>query len=374
MKQLFKILFVFFVFSSCASTKFKQDLKSQISTDQIITKIDSIVTHNMNQYNIPGLSLGVVRNNSTYYTRGYGLVDVTTGREVNERTIFHTASISKLFTAMGIMNLVDQNLISLDDKLIDILPKLKYRDDRVKNITIKNLLNHTSGIPDITNYRWNKNNQSDSSLEEYILGYKISLKSEPNTQFNYSNLGYDILGYIIQEVTASTFEDYMKENVLSQAEMLSSDFRHFEIEDDLIAYPHSQRWPNKKVYKRKVFPYTREHAPSSTLSSSSSDLCSWMLSFLGLINNLERKDTYSMMITPSTPVYPYIGLGFQLNSINAYNSIEHYGGDRGFRSYLVMIPTEELGLVLLVNADYNEDIRQKILHPIAKILLEKSKD
>ncbi|PCI00026.1 MAG: hypothetical protein COB81_09715 [Flavobacteriaceae bacterium] len=75
------------------------------------------------------------------------------------------------------------------------------------------------------------------------------------------------------------------------------------------------------------------------------------------------------MISPSFKANPYIGFGFQLGDINSKKTIGHYGGDRGFRSYLLMIPSEKIGLVLLANCDYDEDFRQEIIHPIAKLML-----
>ena len=76
------------------------------------------------------------------------------------------------------------------------------------------------------------------------------------------------------------------------------------------------------------------------------------------------------MIEPTFSSNPYMGLGFQLNTINSIKTIGHYGGDKGFRSYQIMIPEEKMGLVLLANCDYNEDFRQEIIHAIAKLMLE----
>ena len=76
------------------------------------------------------------------------------------------------------------------------------------------------------------------------------------------------------------------------------------------------------------------------------------------------------MLEPSFSPYPYVGLGFQLGSIDSKKTVGHFGGDKGYRSYLLMIPQEKMGLVILANSDYNEDFRQEIIHPIAKLMLE----
>ncbi len=115
--------------------------------------------------------------------RKYGVRSFKTDNLVTENTIFHTASISKLFTAVTTMKLVEQNLITVDDKLVDILPELKYADKRVNDITIKNLLNHTSGLPDISNYHWGNNNESDNSLKDFVLGLNLKLDSDPSSEY-----------------------------------------------------------------------------------------------------------------------------------------------------------------------------------------------
>jgi len=367
------IILSFIFFQSCSTSSFKQDIVANSSVIGLLGKVDSIVVNKMNQYDIPGLSIGLVRNDSIIYSNGYGVRNIGNKDLVTENTIFHTASISKLFTAVATMKLIEQEMITLDGKLVDILPELKYEDNRVNYITIKDLLNHTSGLPDISNYHWDNNNQSDNSLKEFVLGLNLKLDSNPSSEYQYSNLAYDILGYVIEKVSGSSFDDFLKENILNKSGMYSSDFRYFKICDSLKTTPHSKRWVTKNIYERKTYPYTREHAPSSTLNSSSKDLSKWMISFLQTLDYSNLNNQNSTMIEPTFSSNPYIGLGFQLSEINSKKTVGHYGGDRGFRSYLIMIPEEKIGLILLANCDYDEDFRQEILHPIAKLMLTKPK-
>ena len=373
MKRGLVIVVILFITIFQLFTKpiFGQNIESYASIAGLVEEVDSIVLNKMNQYNIPGLAIGIVKNDSIIYSKGYGLKSIENASPVTENTIFHTASISKLFTAIAVIRLVQRTIISLDDKVVDILPELNYNDKRVENITIRNLLNHTSGLPDISNYHWGYNNQSDNSLKNYILGLNLELDSNPSSEYRYSNLAYDILGYVIEKVSKSNFDDFMKENILNKDGMHTSDFRLFVIPDSLKTHPHSKRLITGNIYTRKTYPYTREHAPSSTLNSSSMELSKWMIAFLGSLDDSEFGNVYSAMIEPSFSTYPYIGLGFQLSSIYSKKTIGHFGGDRGFRSYLIMIPNEKIGLVVLANCDYNEDFRQEILHPIAKLMLTK---
>ena len=371
MKKTLSVLVIlsFTIFQSCSTPSFKQNIEVNSSGIGVFAKVDSIVINKMNQYNIPGLSIGLIRNDSIIYNKGYGVRSINNDNLVTENSIFHTASISKLFTAVAIMMLIEQKAITIDDKLVDILPELKYDDKRVGYITIENLLNHTSGLPDIGNYHWDNNNQSDNSLKEFVLGLNLKLDADPASEYQYSNLAYDILGYVIEKAAGSTFDDFLKENILNKSGMYNSDFRYFKIHDSLKTAPHSKRWVTKNIYERKTYPYTREHAPSSTLNSSSKDLSKWMISFLQTLDDADLNTEYSTMIEPSFSSNPYIGLGFQLSDINSKKTIGHYGGDKGFRSYLIMIPEEKIGLVVLANCDYDEDFRQEIIHPIAKLML-----
>lgn len=364
------ILSLFIFFSGCSQSNFKQELKSNTVTSNFNEQVDSIIIGKMNQYNIPGLSIGIVKNDSIIYAKGYGVKSINNKTVGSKNSIFHTASISKLFTALAIVQLEKDQRLNINDRLVKIIPELNYRDDRVEKITIKSLLNHTSGIPDIRNYHWENNNQSDNSLKEYVLGLNLKLKSEPSSEYHYSNLGYDILGYVIEKVSGQSFEDYVKKNIFYKSGMLISDFRYFKIPDSLKTSPHSKNWLTKNIYLRKVYPYTREHAPSSTLNTSAKELSNWMIYFLRTLENPNSKKIVSKMIEPSFKSYPYIGLGFQLNTLYSKKTIGHYGGDKGYRSYLLMIPEEKIGLVLLANCDYDEDFRQEIIHSIVKLMLK----
>ncbi len=363
------ILFCFLLLSLFSCQRFQQNIKSVASENRFIERVDSLVIGKMNQYNIPGLAIGLVAGDTILFTKGYGIKNIQNSQPVTKNTVFHTASVSKLFTAQAIMMLVEKGELSLDEKLIKIVPELKYKDERVEIITIRSLLNHTSGLPDVYNYHWENNNKSEESLKEYVLGLNLKLKREPLTTYHYSNLGYNILGYVIEKVTHTSFEQYLKGNILDACQMKNSDFRYFKIPDSLKVSPHSKNLITGKIYKRKIYPYTREQAPSSTLNSSAKDLSNWMISFIKLINRSSSENVYSEMIIPGFESYPNIGLGFQLGKIDSKLTIGHYGGDKGFRSYLLMIPKEKIGLVLLANCDYNEDFRQEILHPIAKEIL-----
>lgn len=367
--SLNKLLILFLcLLASCSTSNFTQQISYKQPSTLLTEKIDSLVIHKMNHYNIPGLSIGIVKNDSVVYTKGYGVNSINSRKMVSENTIFHTGSVSKIFTALAVMNLVKNGQLALDDKLVSIVPNLKYNDKRVEDITIKNLLNHTSGIPDVLFYNWSTNNQSDSTLKNYVLNKKIKLESSPSTKYKYSNLAYDILGYVVEVSSGQLFEDYVQSEIFSPTGMNTSDFRHFRVVDHLRTAPHARNWITKNVYQRNVYPYTREHAPSSTLNSSANELSLWMLSFISKLSNESEPYYFNSMVNQSTNLNRNIGLGFQLYTVGEKKAFGHYGGDKGFRSFLMIIPEDSLGLVVLGNCEYNEDFRQEILYSIVKIM------
>lgn len=368
LKKFLVHLFLTLIIGCSQKIAVAQKVKSPSINQSFSEIVDSIVKSKISEYQIPGIALGIVQQDSVVYAKGYGLVSIKEDLAVNQNTLFHTASISKLFTATAIMQLIKAHKITLDTKLVKVAPEINYKDVRVKYITIKQLLNHTSGLPDIKNYHWKKHNQLSNSLNDYITGLHIKLKATPSTTYLYSNLGYDILGFVVEKITNSSFEEYIKLNILDPSGMLQSDFRNFRIPDSLKAKPHSKKWITGNIYRRKTYPYTREHAASSTLNSSAYEFCKWMIWFM----NKSKDEGFNIMLHPSFGANSHIGLGFQLSTLDSLEVAGHYGGDKGFRSYLLLIPQREIGLVILANGDYNENFRQEILHPIAKMLIRQA--
>jgi CubicO group peptidase (beta-lactamase class C family) len=356
------------ILGRCGNGSFRQHITVPASTQGIQGQVDLAVAERMNQYNIPGLAIGVVRNDTVLYCKGYGVRSIRDNTPVTAASVFHTASVSKLFTALAVVQLVSEGRLRLDDRLTELLPELSFDDARARDITLRSMLNHTSGIPDVRNYHWSNHHTADSSLVTYLSGLRLSLDFPPGTRYAYSNLAYDILGHVVARASGRTFEDYVQASILQPAGMHSSDFRYFRIADSLRTSPHGKRWMLGTVYRRSTYPYTREHAPSSTLNASAADLLNWMLSFMRRLEKDTTPFLLRQMTRESTPVFSGIGLGFQLYDWQGKKAIGHYGGDKGFRSFLLMIPAEKTGIVVLGNADYHEDFRQEIAQALYAII------
>lgn len=313
------------------------------------TRIDSIVQNLMSKYQIPGLALGVVRDHGVLIEKGYGYRSIITKTPVTERTVFHTASISKIFTAQCILKLISEDKLSFHTTVKALLPGGIFLDSRSDSITIGHIIEHRSGIPDLSSYHWENHHTDDAALPNYIAGLRINLSSDPGTRFLYSNLGYDILGYIVEKVSGQKFEDYARQNLFSPAGMNVTDFLYPRIPDSLRTAPHT-RSISGNVIVRKIYPYTREHAGSSTLQSSATEMNRWMIHFLA--NGMGPLESAGLQKAQK--------FGLQYYTFGKLEGIGHFGGDKGFRAFLVMIPARKLGIIILANCDYHEDFRQEL--------------
>ncbi|MBK7338096.1 MAG: beta-lactamase family protein [Saprospirales bacterium] len=174
----------------------------QTSQTNAIDQIDSIITAYMTTYKMVGVSIGIVKDGKIYLTKGYGTAEIGKVKPVDSLTNFLTCSITKLFTATAIMQLSEQGKMDISKKLIYYLPDFKMKDKRYQNITIEHLLTHTSGL------YWD------------MGPLKIGLQwlPAPGTKFNatetYSNAAYDILGYLVQEISGKPYQEYIRDNIL----------------------------------------------------------------------------------------------------------------------------------------------------------------
>lgn len=331
--------------------------------EKIIKDLDRIINEYVNEEFVPGLSVGVVYNNETIYTKGFGVKNVDTKEPVDENSLFHMASVSKTFVATGMMQLVEQGKIRLDECVTEYLPYFKLKDDRYKDITIRQLLSHISGMPDEDSYEWDRPQYDEEALERYVRSInEKELMWEPGEKFAYSNIAYEILGNIIEKVSGMSFEEYMKENILNVIQMKESNFLKPLVSKDLLTSPHVLDIENGYgAVVSEIFPYNRAHGPSSTLSSSAVEMCNYAIAnmnegrFKG--EKILEANSYSELWREyaSTDWGGYtseIGLAWFLGEYKGNKVRSHSGMDTGFRSNLIILPDKGIAVVVMINSDY----------------------
>lgn len=312
--------------------------------------------------NMAGLAVGIMAGGEICTgTRGYR--NIENGELMDADTIFHCASISKTFTSTAVMKLVEEGKLRLDDKLVDVLPYLSIADKRCQKIEINHMLSHISGLQDAGELGWKAGLTGADALKNYAFANEVTdrpMLGEPgNCTPMYSDMAYDLLGLVIQEVSGQPFETYIKENFFDPAGMKDTTFLTFErtggslslndIDKAKIAMPHVKD-ADGKIVLESMFPYTRQHAPSSTLTSNVSDLLKWGR------YNLDKKavsaDSYEKMWTERVNIpdkFAMMGMGWFIRHENGHMFVGHEGGDDGFRTSFWTCPECDAALVILAN-------------------------
>ncbi|WP_134772560.1 serine hydrolase domain-containing protein [Ornithinimicrobium flavum] len=245
---------------------------------------------------LPGMAIGVVRDGDRVATRSFGTRDRRTGRPVTEDTLFHLASISKTFVATAVMQLVEGGQLELDRSVAAYLPGPAPSGARATSITVRQLLSHTSGLGDVSDYGWHEPELDDGALGRFaarVAGW--TLERDPGADFAYSNAGYELLGHLVATVGGTTFEAHLKDRVLDPAGMTTSTFLRSDVPAGQAASPHLGL-PPRGV--EGAYPYTRRHAPSSTLHSSAAELSRWMVAHLAGGRGLMSPATHEVMWAP----------------------------------------------------------------------------
>ncbi len=355
MKLHFKINFIIFFFISFVwQPSFPQQNKIKLFNNYLEEYI-------VNK-KVPSISAGILKDDKIIWFGVKGFADLENNTPAAENSLYRIASISKSITAVAIMQLYEKGLINIDKNVSTYIPSFPQKKWK---FTVRQLLNHTSGI---RNYRegefHSKNFYSSTSEAIKVFAYD-SLMFEPGTKYAYSTLAYSLLAAIIENVTKQTFEEYLIKNIFTPAGMHST---FIDKQKEII--------PNRvKGYEKN---YLRQfvNAPLADLSikiagggllSDSKDL---LLFSNALLNGkLIKPTTLDLMLKrtklKSGTLIDY-GLGFSLNFENdSLKSFYHVGGGTGFSTMLIIYPNEKLAAVDLINiTDINLGLPAKDLAKI----------
>jgi D-alanyl-D-alanine carboxypeptidase len=208
----------------CAIPRNQVQAEHQAHTIDSIPQVDTVVARFMKKYDVPGMSIAIAKDGKLVYAKGYGYADKTTGEKVTPSHLFRIASVSKPITAVAVLQLVETGRLSLDAKVFGdggILGDeygIPPENSNIKNITVHQLLQHTSG-------GWT-NDSHDPMFTDPTLSHVQVIKNtlqnealvnEPGKAYAYSNFGYCVLGRIIEKISGMSYETYVKKNILSKA-------------------------------------------------------------------------------------------------------------------------------------------------------------
>lgn len=332
--------------------------RNQELKDLLEAKLQPFVTQVVASFGLAGLAIGIVKSGEPLYMHGFGVRDLDTGAPVTPRSLFHLASISKPFVATAVVQLVEQGKIALDAPVVTYLPYFRLKDPRFQAITIRQLLTHTSGMPDVIDYHWHAPEDDEEALERYVrtLGDE-ELLAAPGEKYAYSNVAFEILGDVIAKASGQPFEEYVKAHILAPLAMHDSTFLRSEVSPDLAVTPH---FGAPLTVLPGAYPYNRAHAPSSTLHSNVEEMGQWAIANLnrGRLHNTQilqpesHNQLWQLNVQTGEEVWAEaVGLSWFFGTYRGRHIIHHGGSDPGFGSELVLIPDEDAALIVLANAN-----------------------
>ena len=244
----------------------------------------------------------------------------------------------------------------MNGKLTQYLPYFTMADERYKDITIKQMLAHTSGIPNTSDYEWDKPQYDDGAAERYVRSHKdMKLDFSPGEQYNYSNPAFDILCDVIAKASEMTFEEYMKQYIFEPIGMKNSTFYKPDVPKELATTPHVLG-DSLQLEISKIYPYNRRHAGSSTLHSNIEDMLRWAQVYLnkGKINGKQifSDASYNLLTSIQTPKGERkVCLSWFPGKINDSPLYYHSGQDTGFNTFFGFLPEKKSAVILMVNSD-----------------------
>lgn len=327
---------------------------------------------------IPGLAAGVVMGRDLVWSKGYGLADVDSGRVVTPDTIFRIGSLTKLFTATMLMQLVEAGKIELDDP-VPLLAGLSETP-----ITYLHLATHMSGLPRMprlpafsnpfamlsADLKGEMRYPSVAELEASLADTPLDF--EPGTKSEYSNLGVGVLGNALATVAGQPYREYVTEHILRPLGTASSGFNTEAVRDRMatgyIGAGYAQMLPELEGKLPMVAPVPdlMALAPAGQLYSTIHDLAHFTrLQFTG----------GSVLSTPMLDIMhqsannqPPIGWHVQ-DAINNEYLIGHGGGDYGYTAYLLIAPDAHIGLAICTNAGMAYEVMSTLPHFAMELLL-----
>lgn len=318
--------------------------------------IDSIVTHFMTRDKVPGVAIAILHRDSLLYTHTYGIANLEQNTPVTPNTVFEIASVTKQMTAALIATLDYEGKLSLDDKIskfIDSIPATWQQ------ITIRQLLGHIGGLVHKFEPTVNGSYLLDYS-KKFMLeaAKKAAMKSKPGSDWEYSDQGYFLAGYIAEKATGKTFDSLMKEKFFMPMKMTNTRFLN---QNDIIPNRAAGYVIKNGEYKNNRRQWQFELTPHFGVMSTINDMVKYDKGITnGLINNkvfAEITAPYRVFYKDSTQQYSY-GLGWEIHDFPNRRIVVHSGYTGTV--YLKDLKTG-LSIIVLTNRDENQGTSQHVL-------------
>ena len=325
------------------------------------SKIDSVLQEKY-QPNAPGATFLISKNGEIVYKKAFGLSNLDLTLPMHTENVFEIASMTKQFTAISILMLVEKGKLQVDDEITKFIPDYPTNGHK---ITIHHLLTHTSGIKDFTRVSGlNAIATQDLSPLELIEFFKNEpIDFLPGEKMNYTNSGYIILGYIIEKVTGQPYANFVEEQIFKKLGMNSSRYGSHRsvIKNKAYGYHNKDGYVNRRQVSYS-FAYS-----AGGLMSTVNDMFTWQEAIKNnlLINKETTEKVFAKYVLNNGEPVNY-GYGWHIKEKNGIATREHGGHFFGFKSMGVYLPSDDIYVIGLSNCDCNSPT--KITREIAELV------
>jgi CubicO group peptidase (beta-lactamase class C family) len=338
--------------------------------EEVSAEVDAYVNGEMRAEKIPGLALAIVRDGKIVKEQGYGLANLELDVAVKPETIFQTGSVGKQFTATAVMMLVEDGKIRLDD------PVGKYLSGSPanwNNVTVRNLLTHTSGIPDYESDSVTKkdaafvNLRNDYTEDELFTKFSgLPLDFPPGSKWSYSNSGYVILGILIHKVTGQFYGDVLQERIFRPLGMTST--RIISEADIILNRAAGYRLVNGEIKNQEWVSPTLNTTADGALYTNVLDMAKWDAALYTekLLKKGSLDQMWSAVRLNDGKTAPY-GFGWDVTEVNGHRLIEHGGAWQGFTTQISRYVDDRFTVLVLTNLDSEHSQPDKIAHNVATL-------
>lgn len=346
-------------------------------TLQAQIEVDSLIEAQMKELHIPGLAAAKIENGNISWMRHYGFQDMDQKKPVTAETVFHIASISKTVTAAAIMQLNAKGYFNLDDDIKRFLPFRVLNPSFPRaSITFRQLLRHRSSIADNLDYLlpfWeSKYQQTDIPLDVFLREYLMAggkkfhsnknfINAAPGDQFVYSNVGYALLGYLVERISKMPFDKYCETHLFKPLGMSQTSWFPHQFPDAQLATPHSYSDSLKTFIKHPQGKYP--DYPAGQLRCTLKDLATFLACWSNDGNFNGRQIIPAKAVQSLTP--KDMSLGFHTWFMYLLNTetpmYSHSGHGPGISTYMLFDPFSKKGLVILMNGELSDYFKWRIL-------------
>lgn len=315
------------------------------ATPAIAARIDALVQAAMAHQHLPGLSLAVAHDGEILYARGYGVRDNASQAPADAHTIYNIGSVTKQFTATAIMLLRHDGKLKLDDRLSRYIPTYA----QAGRITLRELLNHTSGIPDYTDL--SNVPHHATAMEFFELVAKMPLHFVPGTRYEYSNTNFIVLGIIVEQVSKMPYGEFLERRIFKPLGMTQTSTRVVPQSQPDGAVGYTYQHPDVKPIPQTIDDLGYG---DGTVNSSVLDLVKWDTALDS--GRVVDAASWRAMTTPphaqgegaSDGAY---GFGLSVGSFMGRRQVQHYGLNPGYATLNATYPDDRFDIVMMSNGD-----------------------